>query len=246
MLSIGTWITIPHISIVEILADAGFDWICIDMEHTAIDYGDALNLIALIQGKGIKAYVRVGENNARIIKRVLDAGADGIIVPSVNSFEEAKKAIEAFYYPPIGNRGVGLSRAQNYGFGFDEYKDGLENRERKLIVQIEHYKAVEDLNEILRLDLIDGAFIGPYDLSASIGLPGKFDNERVIGLINQFEATCKNFPDKWMGFHVIKPDHELLKSKIQSGYNFLAFSLDFLFLGEKVKAEMNQIKGGME
>ena len=124
---IGTWITIGNTSIVEILSDAGFDWLCIDMEHTVIDYAKAQDLIAIIQGKGKLAYVRVGENNHRIIKRVLDAGADGIIVPMINSKTDAQAAIDAVKYPPKGKRGVGLARAHGYGFSFDEY---LEKNDR--------------------------------------------------------------------------------------------------------------------
>ena len=88
---IGSWITLNNPAIAEILADSGFDWLCIDLEHSVIDYFEARQLIMTIQSKGINAYVRVGENNNRIIKRILDAGADGIIVPSVNSLQEAKK-----------------------------------------------------------------------------------------------------------------------------------------------------------
>ena len=110
--SIGSWITLGHISIVEIMADAGFDWLCIDIEHSVIDFYEVQLLILAIQSKNIKAYVRVGENNKGIIKRVLDAGADGIIVPMINSKADAIKAIEAVKYPPLGKRGVGLARAQ--------------------------------------------------------------------------------------------------------------------------------------
>ena len=105
--SIGSWITLNNASVAEILSDAGFDWLCIDMEHSVTDYAEAQQLILTIQSKGLKAFVRVGENNTRIIKRVLDAGADGIIVPSVNSLEEAEKAVQAVKYPPEGKRGVG-------------------------------------------------------------------------------------------------------------------------------------------
>jgi 2-keto-3-deoxy-L-rhamnonate aldolase RhmA len=168
--SLGSWITLNNPSIAEIMADAGFDWLCVDMEHSIIDYSEAQQLIATIQSKGKKAYVRVGENNNRIIKRVLDAGADGIIVPMVNSKEDAIKAIKSTKYPPLGNRGVGLARAQNYGFGFDNYKNNIADK-IKLIVQIEHIDAVNNLDDILSLDEIDGTFIGPYDLSGSMGKP---------------------------------------------------------------------------
>ncbi len=145
---IGSWITLNHISVAEVLADAGFDWLCVDLEHSVTDYAEAQQLIMAIQSKGIKAFVRVGENNARIIKRVLDAGADGIIVPSVNSADEARRAVEAVKYPPIGKRGVGLARAQSYGFGFEDYRDN-KSTQIKLIVQIEHINAIKQLDNII-------------------------------------------------------------------------------------------------
>ena len=163
-IQMGSWITIGNPSIAEIMADAGFDWLCIDLEHSVIDYYEAQQLIMAIQSKGIKAYVRVGENNNRIIKRILDAGADGIIVPSVNSAEEATKAVKAVKYPPFGNRGVGLARAQSYGFGFDSYLNKI-SKDIKLIVQIEHINAINELDAIIQTDGVDGTFIGPYDLS---------------------------------------------------------------------------------
>ncbi len=97
--SIGSWITLNNMSVVEVMADAAFDWLCIDMEHTVIDYTDAQHLIATIQSKNLIPYVRVGENNPRIIKRVLDAGACGIIVPLVNSQKDAENAVKAVKYP---------------------------------------------------------------------------------------------------------------------------------------------------
>ena len=120
-ISIGSWITLGHFSIAEIMADSGFDWLCIDMEHSVIDYYGAEQLIAAIQSKGCIPYVRVGANDPLIIKRVLDAGAKGVIVPMVNSKKEAKKAVDAVKYPPVGTRGVGLARAQGYGFNFEKF-----------------------------------------------------------------------------------------------------------------------------
>ena len=133
--SIGSWLTLSNFFIAEIMADAGFDWLCIDLEHSTTDFSETQQMIIAIQGKGIKAFVRVGENNARIIKRVLDAGADGIIIPSINSAAEAQKAVDAVKYPPNGTRGVGLARAQNYGFGFEHYRD-VKIKEIKLMIQL--------------------------------------------------------------------------------------------------------------
>jgi 2-keto-3-deoxy-L-rhamnonate aldolase RhmA len=236
---IGSWITLNNPSIAEIMADAGLDWLCVDMEHSVTDYAEAQQLILAIQSKGIKAFVRVGENNTRIIKRVLDAGADGIIVPSVNSALEAKRAVDALKYPPIGKRGVGLSRAQKYGFGFENYRDFV-SKDIKLIVQIEHIDAIRELDLIIQTDGVDGTFIGPYDLSGSLGKPGQWDDPEVKKALLVYEDTVKKY-DKWVGFHVIQPDYNLVNEKIEKGYNFIAFSLDVLFLGTLVRNQVSEL-----
>lgn len=237
---LGSWITLNNPSIAEIMADAGFDWLCIDLEHSVTDYYEAQQLIVAIQSKGIKAFVRVGENNVRIIKRVLDAGADGIIVPSVNSKADAVKAVNAVKYPPHGTRGVGLARAQKYGFGFDEYRDNI-SKKIELIAQIEHINAIEELDEILGTDGIDGTFIGPYDLSGSIGKPGSFDDPEVKSALQKYKDITSRY-DKLIGYHVVPPDHELVKEKIKQGYNFIAFSFDAFFLGHMIRKELSNLK----
>ncbi len=237
---IGSWITLNHPSIAEIMAEAGFDWLCVDMEHSVTDYSEAQQLILTIQSKGLKAFVRVGENNTRIIKRILDAGADGIIVPSVNSALEAQKAVEAVKYPPFGKRGVGLARAQTYGFGFEDYRDN-KSKEIKLIVQIEHINAINELDEIISTEGVDGTFIGPFDLSGSMGKPGQWDEPDVKDALMIYEETVKKY-DKFVGFHVIQPEFELVNDKIDKGYNFIAFSLDVLFLGTLVRNQMKFLK----
>jgi 2-keto-3-deoxy-L-rhamnonate aldolase RhmA len=238
--SIGSWITINNPSIAEIMADAGFDWLCIDIEHSVIDYFEAQQLILAIQSKGIKAFVRVGENNARIIKRILDAGADGIIVPSVNSAEEAKKAVNAIKYPPVGTRGVGLARAQSYGFNFDYYRD-YKAKEIKLIVQIEHIDAINELDDILQIDGVDGTFIGPYDLSGSLGKPGDWEAPVVKVALKRYEDTVKKY-DKLIGFHVVPAEYALVEEKINNGYNFIAFSFDAFFLGNTIREKLKDKK----
>ena len=240
---IGSWITLNNPSIAEIMADAGFDWLCVDMEHSVTDYYEAQQLITAIQSKGIKAFVRVGENNTRIIKRILDAGADGIIVPSVNSAAEARKAVSAAKYPPIGTRGVGLARAQSYGFCFENYRD-TKAKDIKVIVQIEHINAIKELDDILQTEGVDGTFIGPYDLSGSMGKPGQWDEPDVKEALRVYEATVEKY-DKWIGFHVIQPDYNLVNEKIAKGYNFIAFSLDVLFMGTTVRNQMLELKKTM-
>jgi len=239
-ITLGSWITLNHFSIAEIMADAGFDWLCIDMEHSVIDYYEAEILIAAIKSKGLIPYVRVGENNTRIIKRVLDAGAEGIIVPSVNSKTDAVKAVHAAKYPPFGKRGVGLARAQKYGFGFENYRDSTA-KEIKIIAQIEHIDAIKNLEEIISTDGIDGTFIGPYDLSGSMGKPGKYNEPEVKEAIATYERVAKQY-NKLIGFHVVEPDHNLVQEKIKLGYNFIAFSLDTIFLGTFCRDQVKNIK----
>lgn len=238
--SIGSWITINNSSIAEIMADAGFDWLCVDLEHSTIDYSETQQLILAIQSKGLRAFVRVGENNTRIIKRVLDAGADGIIVPSVNSALEAQKAVNSVKYPPEGKRGVGLARAQSYGFEFESYRD-IKSKEITLIVQIEHINAIEELDSIIQTEGVDGTFIGPYDLSGSMGKPGDWDAVEVQKAISTYEETAKKY-NKLMGFHVTPPDYLLVEEKIEKGYNFIAFGFDAMFLGTMVRNQLKMIK----
>ena len=239
-IKIGSWVTINNSSVAEIMADAGFDWLCVDLEHTITDYAEAQQIIIAIQSKGLKAYVRVGENNARIIKRVLDAGADGIIVPSVNSAVEAQKAVDSIKYPPEGKRGVGLARAQSYGFNFENYRD-VKSKEIKLIVQIEHINAIKELDAIIQIDGVDGTFIGPYDLSGSMGKPGQWDEPDVKTALKIYEETAKKY-NKLIGFHVVTPDYSLVEDKINQGYNFIAFGFDAMFLGTMVRNQLKMLK----
>lgn len=239
-LTLGSWVTIGHQSVVEIMASAGFDWLTIDLEHSVIELTMAQNLIGHIQAAGMKALVRVGKNDEVIIKRIMDAGADGIIVPMVNSREDAEQAVRYAKYPPVGKRGVGLARAQKYGTGFDSYKRWLED-EAVVIAQVEHIDSVRNIEDIISTTGIDGIMIGPYDLSGSMNVPGEYDRPEVKEALLAVEVACKkaNFP---LGFHVIQPDYEKLKEKIDLGYSFLAFSLDFFFLGEMARREMGKHK----
>jgi 2-dehydro-3-deoxyglucarate aldolase len=235
--TIGSWITIPHQAVIDILAEAGFDWLCIDLEHTAIDYNETQILIGFIQAHGMAALVRVSKNEEVVIKRVLDAGADGIIVPMVCTAEEAKRAVGYAKYPPVGKRGVGLNRAQRYGYGFEEYKSWV-TESQVVIAQIEHIEGVNNLESIIDTPGIDGIFIGPYDLSGSLGIPGQYDEPIVQDALKRVEEICKR-KNVSMGYHIIDPNIELVKEKNNAGYNFIAFSTDFLFMGRKATEQMN-------
>jgi len=237
-LTIGSWITIGHTVVAEIMARSGYDWLTVDMEHSAITLDIAQDLIRVIELCGVVPLVRVGENVPNLIKRVMDAGAHGVIVPMVNSEDDAEKAVASVQYPPKGFRGVGLARAQGYGTDFEGYKKWNE-QESIVIVQIEHIKAVENLEDILSVEGVDGFIIGPYDLSGSLGVPGQFDHPEMLKALNRVKDVSEKM-NALSGFHVIPPEKEALQEKVMEGYKFIAYSLDTLMLSVQSKIALTR------
>lgn len=242
--SIGSWITIPHPSVAEIMARAGFEWLAVDMEHSPMEISTTEEMIRVIQSCGLPALVRVGENNSTLIKRVMDSGASGVIVPMVNTAQEAKAAVAAVKYPPLGRRGVGLARAQGYGTIFEDYCQWVA-KESVVIVQIEHIEAVENLDAILSVEHVDGCMVGPYDLSASLGVPGQFDHPDVFNALNKIKRVIQK-RRKPFGFHVVQPDLQTAFEKFKEGYSFVAFGVDFLLLGQMCRENLEELKKKMK
>jgi len=240
ILSIGSWITIAHSSIAEIMAKAGYDWLAVDMEHSAIELAEAQRLIQVIELAGGIPLVRVGENSPYLIKRVMDAGAHGVIVPMVNTADDAVRAVSAVKYPPAGKRGVGLARAQGYGLAFERYRKWV-NKESVVVVQIEHNEAVDNLEDILSVEGVDGSMIGPYDLSASLGHSGEFERPEVRKVLARYEETCRKMK-KPMGIHVVEPDPKMALAYMKKGYKFLAVGVDMLYIGRKCLEVRDAIK----
>ncbi|MFH0753287.1 MAG: aldolase/citrate lyase family protein [Candidatus Omnitrophota bacterium] len=236
----GSWLTIDSEIVAEIMSRMGFDWLTIDIEHSAIDMEMTQRLVRTVELNGCVPLVRVGENNANLIKRVMDTGAHGVIVPMVNTAQDAQRAIEAVKYPPVGKRGVGLARAQGYGLSFEKYRGGLA-RQSVVVAIIEHVDAVENLEKILSVDGIDATMIGPYDLSGSMGHPGDFDRKDVQALIKRYMNVCRKF-NKPSGFHVVEPESVRLQKKIKEGCRFLAYGTDALFLARGVEGRFGRIK----
>ncbi|HIP12814.1 MAG TPA: 2,4-dihydroxyhept-2-ene-1,7-dioic acid aldolase [Arcobacter sp.] len=238
-LTIGSWIMLGNPMSVEVMALAGFEWLVVDIEHTSIDMETTQILISTIQANNMQALVRVSKNEEVVIKKVLDMGADGIIVPMVSSKEDAIRAVNYAKYPPIGKRGVGLYRAQKYGTKFEEYKKWVDE-ELVIIAQIEHIDAVNNIDDILKVDGIDGTIIGPYDLSGSMGYPGEFEREDVKEAVQKVLERCKenNVPS---GFHVVDTEPEKLNLKIEQGCTFLAYGIDYFFMRDAAMAGMSNI-----
>lgn len=243
-LTIGSWIMMGNPMSVEVMALAGFEWLVIDIEHTSIDLETTQTLITTIQASGIKALVRVSKNEEVIIKRVLDMGADGLIVPMVSSKEDAIQAINYAKYPPVGKRGVGLYRASKYGINFEAYKKWVDE-ELVIIAQIEHIDAVNNIDEILQVDGIDGTIIGPYDLSGSLGYPGEFERNDVKNAITKVLNKCREYGIP-SGFHVVDTNSDLLKTRIDEGCTFLAYGIDYFFMRDAAVSGMDKIKEGLK
>lgn len=236
----GTWITLAHPGIAEILCKCSFDWLVIDMEHSAIGISEAQQIIQVISLSGKVPLIRLSDQNPTLIKRVMDAGAAGVLVPNVRTVSEAKTVIAAVKYPPYGNRGVGLARAQGYGLDFETYKEWV-NKGSIVILQIEHYEGVKNLKEILKLEGIDGIIIGPYDLSGSIGKVGKLNDSEVCKLVQDVIDTASNKKIA-LGYHVVQPDINEVKLRIKQGFNFLGYSLDTIVIGKTFSEHLKEIR----
>lgn len=241
---LGGWVMIGHPGGAEIMARAGFDWVCVDLEHSATDILTCENLIRAIQQGGSEALVRLTSIDADLIKRVMDSGASGIIVPLVRTREDMQKAVDAVYYPPRGTRGVGLARAQKYGADFAGYQLWLE-KSAVCVAQIEHIDAVENLESILSVEGVDAYFLGPYDLSASMGLAGKIDHPDVQAAMNKVRETAKKM-GKPGGLHIVEPDLEKLKYSMKQGFTFIAYSIDTRILDTVSRAATAYVKESLK
>lgn len=238
-LTVGSWITLAHPAIAEIMARAGFDWLAVDLEHSVITVREAEELIRVIDLCGVVPLVRLSANDPVQIKRVMDAGAHGVLVPMVNSRADAEVAVSAVYYPLKGTRGVGLARAQGYGAAFQLYREWLETQ-AVVIVQVEHIDAVNNLDAILSTPGVDGYIIGPYDLSASMGLAGQFAHPDMVNAIQRIKKVGADL-GKPGCIHIIEPDLIQLEERISEGFKFIAYSLDIRMLDVACRTVLEHI-----
>ena len=240
-LSVGSWITLGHPAIAEIMASAGFDWLAVDLEHSVISLREAEELIRVISLKGTVPLVRLSSNNPEQIKRIMDAGSHGVIVPMVNSREEAEAVVASVRYPPSGRRSFGLARAQGYGTKFHDYVD-WQGENALVVVQIEHIDAVNSLESILSVDGVDAYFVGPYDLSGSLGIPGQFDHPDFLRAMDQIHQVALDLTMPG-GFHVVEPNPKELEESIRKGNRFIAYSLDTRMIDTICREGLERIKG---
>lgn len=225
--SIGSWMQIPHASVAEIMGQAGYDWVAVDLEHGSISPHQLPDIFRALELGGALPLVRLAQGHPKDCKQALDAGAGGVIVPMVESAEQLIAVRDACRWPPGGSRGVGFSRANLFGKHFDAYR--IEAQAPLMVAMIEHVNAVENLESILAVEGLDAILIGPYDLSASLGLTAEFEHAR-------FKATMARIRDKArtagipVGLHVVQTSAEELESRLTDGYRFIAYSIDAVML----------------
>ena len=234
---LGTLLSLPSPEIAEIAAEAGFDWLFLDMEHGLLDPAAVQRMIQAVAGH-ISCIVRVPTHEAIAIGKALDTGADGLIFPHVNSAVEVRDCVRAAQYPPEGSRSIGIARAQRYGAGLAEAVAG-ENKRLTLIAQIEHIRAVRNIEEILETAGLDAVFIGPYDLSASLGIPGRVQDATVAEAIEVVRTAARKFGIP-AGLFAGGP--EAARAALDKGFDFVCVATDTLLLADAARRTLEALR----
>lgn len=237
----GAWTSLGHPSITEIFTRMGIDFIGIDLEHSTISQEQAQRIIAASQAAGVPCLPRVPSHNGEQIRRLLDSGADGIIVPDVRTATEVEQIVSWCTYPPVGKRGYGVARAQGYGFDFDAYTACWNDRS-VLLIQIESTEGADAAGRLLENPSVDGMMVGPYDISGSLGIPGQLDHPRVQQACAKVLEACRK-AGRACGTQVVEPTSEQVDAAFRAGYTFVILSSD-VFLLWKWSARMKELIHG--
>lgn len=223
---IGSWIQTASPISAELMAHCGFDFLAIDVEHSAIDLPQVQVLLQAIRSGNphCLALVRLSCSDYAAVKRFMDAGASGVIAPLINSADSAREIVRAVKYPPDGERGVGFCRDNMYGLNIENRVKSA-NEETFTCVQIEHVRAVENIDQILSVHGVDAILVGPYDLSASMDITAHLDHEDYKAAIDKILHACKKH-DVMAGIHIVQPDVDEVFRRIDQGFRMIAYSLD--------------------
>ena len=237
-LLLGTIISLPSAEIGEILAQAGFDWLFLDLEHSSMTAREAQIILQAVAGR-VASFIRVPLNDEIWIKKCLDSGADGVIIPQVNTREEAQRAVRFCKYPPEGTRSVGISRAHGYGTRFQLYLEQA-NQSTSVILQIESVIAMDNIDAIISVEGVDALFIGPYDLSASMNLSGQIDHPQVQAALTHIRQACqaRNMP-----VGIFSVNAAGARAYQDQGYTLVVVSSDGLMLTQAAGSLLQSLRG---
>jgi 2-keto-3-deoxy-L-rhamnonate aldolase RhmA len=235
---VGTWIMSASPIVAEAIGCAGFEWGVIDMEHTPLDLMSVVHMLQAVAGTNLVPVVRVPWNDTVGIKRVLDAGAQTLLVPFVQNAEEARAAVAACRYPPEGVRGMaGMSRASRFGTAPNFFANA--NRDVGVIVQLETAASIERVDEIASVDGIDALFVGPGDLSGTMGLPGQLTHPEVIAVTRKAVQRAKAL-GKPIG--TVGGTPEVVAQYREIGFDFIAIASDLGLLMRAAQAALNAVR----
>ena len=238
--SVGTWLTLPDTVAARLMARVGFDWLTVELEHTPVNWETAANSFSIVAASGVVPLARVPWNTGENIKRVLDNGAYGVVVPMVNSRAEAEAAVAAARYAPLGNRSIGGQlHAANFETDPATYYANA-NDEILVVLMAEHIAAIEAADEILSVPGIDVVFIGPNDLHNSLGKPPAFDSEdkEFIGAVEHIRKTAQKYGVA-PGIHVI--DAEAARRRLDQGFQFIAIASEAGFMLSKAQETLRAL-----
>ena len=237
--TIGSWLQFPSSEVAELLARAGYDWVAADMEHGTFGRSGLTDIFRAIECGGAAPFARLPQAGKTEIKAALEAGAQGLIFPMIESREQLNQAISWATYPgyddgrlpqePLReNRGVGYCRANAVGTNMESY---MRDRASKLflVAQIEHIRAVENLDAILEHPRLDAIMVGPYDLSGSMGLTAQFEHPDFQAAMRRIHEICRRHKPL-MGLHIVQPDEAELERQVAAGSRFIAYGMDSVFL----------------
>ena len=229
---VSSWSQISDPNLTEILCHKKFDCLTFDLEHGIFNIKDLSQLIRVSEKNNKPALVRLPSKNLELCRQVLDSGADGIIIPNIHSSFELKKIVDLNLLPPKGKRGVGFSRSNNFGKNFKTY---IKSKTSPIIIaMIENKEALKNIEKILKVKNLDCILIGPYDLSASIGSPGKFNSVKFKEAIEFIKSKCKKNKIP-CGLHLIEPNYNKLKKLTKEGFNFIPYSTDAYIMNNAVE-----------
>lgn len=229
----GCWMSIAEGYTAEILSGAGFDWLLIDGEHSPNDIRSIRDQMVALKGSDSHPVVRVPIGETWVIKQVLDVGVQTVLVPMVETAEQARDLVRACHYPPHGTRGVGYTVGRVSNFGQIENYGPTANEQICLLVQVENKTGLENLDEILAVDGVDGVFIGPADLSASMGYLGQTMHPdmqaTILGALKKIAASGK-------APGILTTDEGMIQASLDAGARFVAVAMDIALLLNSAKA----------
>jgi 4-hydroxy-2-oxoheptanedioate aldolase len=236
---LGTFLSLGNALSAEIIANAGFDWVIVDIEHGLGSEGDVINQLLGLKNTNVSAIVRVESCQRQRINRVLDAGADGIMCPRIETTEEARLVAKAMQYPPEGTRGVAkMIRVAKYGDDFDAYRNAA-SEDLLGVIQIETLEALNNLDAIAGIDGVDVLFIGPSDLSMALGIFGDITHPLFVETVDKIISAAK-LAGKYIGILLLNPTD--LKKYHDMGIQFFASGTDASFLNMGAKQTIDAMR----